>query len=221
MKFNWKNSFQGAGGGALGGAALGATVGSIVPGIGTGIGAGVGAAAGALAGGLGGGMDTPEEYKQIPLYSPEQQQAMQQLLQQGLQGFNPQAIGDAARYQFNTRTVPQLANQFSGLGDNQIYSAAFGQGYGSRKADLESQIAALNAQMAQQQLSFGLQPMFDTDYRPERPSQLTNFTNQLAPIAGQVGGAYLSNKYFGGQRGAKTAPFTGMPATQFIGQGRY
>lgn len=220
MKFNWKNSFATGTGGALSGAALGATLGSAVPGIGTAIGAGVGAAAGGLAGALGGGLDTPEEYKQIPLYSPQQQQAMMQQLQQGQQNFNPQAIGDAARYNFQSRTVPQLLNRFSGLGDNQIYSSGFGSALGGHAADLESQLAALNAQMAQQQLSFGLQPMFDTLYRPERPSQLSNFTNELAPIAGQVGGSYLSNKYFGGNQAGRRAPQIGMNPTQFLGQGR-
>lgn len=221
MKFNWRNSFTGGATGALSGAALGATAGTAFGGpVGTGIGAALGAAGGGLAGFFGGGQDIPEEYKQIARFAPEQQQAILQQLQQGQQNFNPQAIGNAARYAFDTRTVPQLANQFSGLGDNQIYSSAFGQAYGGRKADLESQIAALNAQMAQQQLSYGLTPLFDTDYRPAQPSQLTNFTNQLPAIAGQVGGAYLKNKYFGGNQPAKAAPFTGMnPPTQFLGQG--
>lgn len=200
-RFNWRNALGTGAAGAGSGAALGAMAGNAIPipGVGAGIGAGIGAAAGGLSGFFGGASDTPEEFKQIPLYSPQQQQYMEQLLGQGMQNYDPQAIGDAARYQFKSRTVPQMANQFAGLGDNQISSAGFGQAVGSRAADLESQLAALNSQMAMQQMQMGMQPMFDTMFRPERPSQLSQFTRDLLPIAGSLGGQYLRGKYFGNQ----------------------
>jgi len=207
--FNWKNALGGGAIGAGSGAVIGARAGSIVPG-GAGIGAGIGAGLGGLAGLFGGGMDKQEEFKQIPLYSQQQQQSMEQLLGQGMQNYNPQAIGDAARYQFQTRMLPQMANQFSGLGDNQISSTGFAQAAAGRGADLESQLAALNSQMAMQQMQMGLQPMFDTMFRPERPSQLSQFTNQLPALAGQLGGQFIKNKYFGNQSPVGAQPGGGI-----------
>lgn len=133
---------------------------------------------------------TPARTEQVPLYTPQQQQAIQQFLGAGLGGLGQlgqlgqqqfrvpsSAIGNlfqqtlagtqgpnlsfepiaaAARRQFQTSTVPSIAERFASLGSGGSQrSSAFANQLGSASADLESQLAALGAQYGLQ--SAGLQ----------------------------------------------------------------
>jgi hypothetical protein len=182
MAFNFGQAFGQGTLGALGGASSGALIGSAVPGIGTAIGAGLGGLLGLLAGGASGAsMSQNNGFEQSPnKYSPEQQKALNQTLaigQQNLQnptaGFDP--ISQDARRQFNTQTVPGLAERFTALGGGQR-SSAFQGALGNAGANLESQLAALKAQYGLQnqrnaldQLQTGLTPQQEWIYFGQQP----------------------------------------------------
>ena len=154
----------GAATGALTGAATGASLGSIVPGIGTGLGAIGGGLIGGLSGYFG---STPDEYGQVNLQTPEQQDALSQLLgmltQSGGEGGNYQLaqsyLGsllnrDPAAYdrfaapylqEFEQQTIPRISQRFEGLGGGLgggiPTSSGFGQALGGSAAQLQSDLA--------------------------------------------------------------------------------
>lgn len=206
MAWNWLNAASGGAKGGLGGAASGALLGSfIAPGIGTGIGAGIGGLLGLLAGGASEGTGQTgagSGYEQTPnKFSPEQQKALNQSLSTGMQnlqnptaGFEP--IAQDARRQFNTQTVPGLAERFTAFGGGQggQRSSAFQGALGSAGANLESQLAALRADYglrnqsnALQQLQFGSTPQQDWQYFGQRP----DLGGSLLQAGGGALGQYL------------------------------
>lgn len=92
----------------------------------------------------------PELFQQVPKHSPEVAGQLQGLLGQTFQGLqNPQAgfqpIADQARRQFETQTVPGLAERFTSLGGGQR-SSAFQNALGSAGVGLESDLAAMGSQ---------------------------------------------------------------------------
>lgn len=112
-------------------------------------------------------------------YTPEQQQAFSQVLQQALGGlgknqFDFAPIEDQARRGFAEKTVPTIAERFSSLGSGGSQrSSAFGQQLGAAGAGLETDLAAMKQnyglqqqQMLQNLLGIGLQPQFESLYRP-------------------------------------------------------
>lgn len=185
----------------LGGAATGALLGSVVPGIGTAIGAGIGGLTGLLSGYLGSPETTnnlakkqkkaiasgkaspygaptglPEGVGTYNLYTPQQQQAFNTILQQALSSLGQNQpdfapIEAQARKGFAENTIPSIAERFSSLGAQG--SSAFGQQLGAAGAGLETDLAALRSQynMGQQQnlqnlLRIGLQPQYEAFYQP-------------------------------------------------------
>lgn len=217
--------------GSLQGASAGAGLGSLLGPIGTGVGAGVGALGGGLAGLFGGNnpsqppsaqnqnpamsglSNLPGQFAQLQKFTPEQLNAIKQLLSGGLsqlqnpqQGFQP--IEQLARNQFHQQTIPGLAERFTSLGSGAQRSSAFQGALGSAATGLESNLAALRSQYGMQnqkqglqQLGLGLTPQFENLYFPEKPG----FFSQLAPGVGQGLGSLLSvlallggQKYFGG-----------------------
>lgn len=129
----------------------------------------------------------PSRISTIPRYSPQQVGQLDKLANLGLsnlqnsqQNFNIGALEDQARKQFQTQTVPSIANRF--LAGNTRNSSGFQSALASGGADLESSLAALRNQFGQQQqqtglnqLQMGLQPQFESLYEPESP----NFLGQL------------------------------------------
>jgi hypothetical protein len=192
--------------GALSGAATGAALGSFFPGVGNGIGAVGGGLLGGLSGLYGGDKNnfltgSQGQMQNTPNFTPQQQgvqnQALQQLMQlmgqQGqpnYSGFQP--IEDRARQQFNTQTVPGLAERFTSLGGGQR-SSAFQGALGQYGSDLNSQLSALRSQygvqqqqLGQNQLSslsnIGFQPSFQNQYTTGQPGLL----HELLPLLLQV-----------------------------------
>lgn len=188
-------------GAGLAGAGTGAALGSIVPGLGTAIGAGIGGLSGLLSGYLGSPKTTnqlqkeqkkaiasgkasaygapsglPEGVGTYNLYTPQQQQAFNMVLQQALSGLGQNQpdfapIEAQARKGFSENTIPSIAERFSSLGAQG--SSAFGQQLGAAGAGLETDLAALRSQynMGQQQslqnlLRIGLQPQYEAFYQP-------------------------------------------------------
>lgn len=194
MPFNFAGGAQGA----LGGAGTGAVIGSVIPGIGTLLGAGLGS----LFGGLGGGISQEQKaWEQSPnKYTSQQQSALDALLSQASAGLqNPQSgfdpIQNLARKQFNTQTIPSIAERFSAAGSSGSQkSSAFQNALGSSAADLESQLAALRANYGLQNRS-GLLQQFQLGVNPQKESiyfgQQPGFGSQLLQAGGNITGSYL------------------------------
>jgi hypothetical protein len=179
-----KPNWQGGAAGAAGGAATGATLGSFFPVVGPAIGAAVGGLAGGTLGlsqtardfalGQSGGV---EQYQNL---TPDQQSIIQYLMQLSQEGIeNPyegfDTISQQAQNQFNQQTVPSLAERFTSMGDNSIYSPAFASQIGQAGAGLQGDLAAQRAQYGQQNkqqmiqtLLSLLQPRSENIYRPRQ-----------------------------------------------------
>lgn len=126
-------------------------------------------AAGSLYGLLRGG-GQPAQTQQLQNFTPQQQNALNALLSQGQQNFNPEAISNQARKQFNQQTVPSLAERFTSLGNNSLSSPAFASQLGQAGAGLEENLAGLRSNMGLQQLQLGLTPQFENLYQQRQPS---------------------------------------------------
>ncbi len=173
MAFNWAEALKGAGAGALAGAGTGALAGAPV----AGVGAAFGAAGGGLLGGILGllnGMQPDEAEQLLSRFPPEvQQQIMQQYMsasQGNPQGFEP--FAQQARQNFNTQTIPGLAERFTAMGGGQR-SSAFQGALGNAGANLEGQLAGLKSQYGLQQQN-QLLPMLEQNYQTRQPGFAEN-----------------------------------------------
>jgi len=130
--------------------------------------------------------DTPEQYKQFPNLSPKQIGIQEQLGSSGLdllrqiQGgkFDFAPIENQARQNFNTQTIPGLAERFTALGGGQN-SSAFQGALGQAATGLESNLASLKSQHGLNQqnmqqdllgklLSLNQQPSYNNLYIPQQ-----------------------------------------------------
>ena len=150
------------------------------------------------------------EFLQFSPYTPNQQSAMQQLLQTGLGGLSPQNISfepieQRARQQFQENTIPSLAERFNALSGGQgLRSSAFQTALGRQASDLESSLAALRSQhninllpAYQNMATMGLTPQYESIYAPGGPGAVHaagRAIGQLIPIGGKA----LANYYFPG-----------------------
>jgi len=154
----------------------------------------------ALAGGLASKFGKKGRYEKVPLYNEQQQGALNQLLQQGQQNTNFQGIEDRARQQFQTRTVPSIAERFASAGENRASSGLLGS-LGGAGADLESQLGGLRSQYGMQQLQQGLRPQNENVYRPAQPGFFGGALSGLGGGLGALGMQGLGQHYglFGGK----------------------
>jgi hypothetical protein len=188
----WTGALTGGISGGLAGAGTGAAIGSVLPGLGTGLGALIGGGLGAFGGGFGGysnpssltGKDA--QTQQFQKFNPNQLSALQQLLQQGMQNFNPDALEARARNKFQTQTVPSIAERFTSMGSGGLGSSAFANALGQSGADLEGQLAALRSQYGGQALNFGLQPQFESLYEPETGGLFGGLAQSSGPMLEQL-----------------------------------
>ncbi len=128
----------------------------------------------------------PARTEQLQRFNPQQQNALSQLLSQGLQGIQPQnsgagfePIAKQARTQFQEQTVPGLAERFTSMGNGALSSPAFASQLGQAGAGLEQGLAAQQAQYGLQQqglsqnlLGLGLTPQFENIYQQRQPGFL-------------------------------------------------
>lgn len=149
-------------------------------------------------------------YKQISTLGPEQKAAYQ-----GLQSLGGQAYGQLGSYyndlmsdnsqafqsfaapeqrRFREQTVPDLAEQFAGMGSGALSGSGFRNAAVSAGTDLSERLGAIRAQLraqgAQGLQSLGqqsLQPFYENVY--EKPQG--NFMTEIAPLAGTAAGAFL------------------------------
>ena len=129
--------------------------------------------------------------KNLNMFTPEQQTALQSLLTQGMGNMNFDATEDRARNQFQTQTIPSIAERFTSMGDGGQRSSAFGSQLGGASADLESRLAALRSQFGMNQAQMGLQRQFEPMYMQRQPGMLEQGGSQLMsllPLLMMMGG---------------------------------
>lgn len=129
----------------------------------------------------------------LPLFQPEQQGLINQATQRASSLLQNQPNFDAyeklARQNYQTKTVPLLAERFLGSGNN-LNSGAFRGALGASAANLENMLAASRAGYDQNQLQnllqVALQPQFQGVYEPPRPGFFESALPGLAQGAGQA-----------------------------------
>ncbi len=128
---------------------------------------------------------SPERDIQYQRYTPEQQGGLDQMLQQGLQNFNPDALENLYTKRFQEDIIPSIAERFTSMGDGQR-SSAFESALGRAGSDLTTQLAGLRSQMGQQQLGYGFSPRFDTAREPGTAGFLPGLGGKLLGSFGQL-----------------------------------
>lgn len=151
-------------------------------------------------------------------FDPQQINALNQLLSQGLSGiqsmqqpFDFSPLEQRARSQFQQQTVPSIAERFTAMGAGSQRSSSFPQLLGQAGAGLEEGLAAQRSQLGLQErgqqqnllmnlLGLGLQPRTEQFYIPRSPG----FVESLLPALGQGVGSGLGYlplllSQFGGQ----------------------
>lgn len=135
------------------------------------------------------------KYTRQSLYSDEQNNRSNAVGNQGLkqlqnpyEGFEP--IAQQARNQFYQQTIPSLSERFTSMGSyggsNALSSPSFQQTLGSAGADMNTDLAAMQAQYGQQNqqnalqmLQFGGQPQFENVYEHGGDTALSGAAGQL------------------------------------------
>ena len=144
-------------------------------------------------------LGTKPELQQLQRFNPNQQQGINQSLQYGLQGIQPENFGanfapiaQNARNQFAQSTVPTLAERFTALGGQR--SSAFPQALGQAGANLESSLAGQQSQFGLQDrsqlmqlLGLGLTPQFDYTYQQGSPGLFSGLAGGLGQGIGGLG----------------------------------
>lgn len=137
-------------------------------------------------------LGNPSLIRQVPKYSPEIQGGVNELLSQGFQNLqNPyqgfENISDQARHQYNTQTIPGIAERFAAVPGGQR-SSAFQAALGGSGEDLERGLAGMKEQFGQQnrmnslkQVLIGLQNQPSFDFSRRQGGALENI---FAPLLG-------------------------------------
>lgn len=146
---------------------------------------------------------------QLPNFTPEQQQALSYLLQNGLGGlqqnqFDFGPIEQEARGNFYNQTIPTLAERFTAMGNGQR-SSAFQGALGRAGAGLETSLAGLKSkynllgqQNAMSQIQTGLSPQYQNMYQGAQGGFLQGIApavGQVAGLGGLYGAASLASKF--------------------------
>lgn len=232
MAFNTKGALSGG----LGGAASGAAIGSIVPGIGTVLGAGIGGLLGAFGG---------SERQRMPnirpqsLLRPEQEALYRQAVNAGMQPGAGGAFGASADYyrdllsdnsadanafmapelrRYYQDIVPNLSEQFAGMGSGGLGSSGFRNAQIQGATDLGERLAAIRANL-RQSAAAGLQNIgqvglgrFSENVYPEpQPSFGAGLSSGFGQGLGSAIPSFL-NRPQGQQNqvGANTSPYGGF-----------
>lgn len=173
--------------------------------------------------------DTPATTQQVPNLTPEQQALQNQALGRASElfgqtkpsNFNFAPIEQKAREDFQTKTVPSLAERFVGQGSG-THGSAFRGALGSQGVELETNLAALGAeyglrnQEVQQHhltnlLQQGLGRSFDTTREPGQESFAKQLVKTAAPTVAELG----IKKLFG--YGAEVAPAVKAAVSSSLG----
>lgn len=160
----------------------------------------------------------PATSQQFPTITPQQQnvkgaannQALKMLQSLGGQNnnLNFEPIANRARTQFQTQTIPGIAERFTSLGQGAQRSSGFQGALGQAGSELEQGLAALGSQyglqkqgLEQQLLSLllgtSLSPEAETGINPEEPGFFQNFGSSILNLL-----PTLLGSVFGGPAGA-------------------
>lgn len=158
---------------------------------------------------------SPGRFEQLPTITPEQKSIFDQILQSiggaggplgsGIQNLQNILSGDPgafeafeapARTAFQQKTIPGIAERFTGAGAQE--SSGFTQSLGAAGAGLEENLAAQRAQLQsgaltqlQSLLSGALQPQFTTQGIPGQQGALQGILQALGGAFGGAGGAAI------------------------------
>lgn len=164
----------------------------------------------------------PGKFQQLPRFSAQQQGLQNNILNQlpgmlnqvgnnnNANSFAP--IAQKARTQFNTQTIPGIAERFTAMGGG-LSDSGFQTTLGQAGAGLEESLAALEsqhglAQQGQQQnlllnlLGLGFQPQNENIYMPDQPGFLHGAASGFGQGLGSIGGGALAGFATGGPAGA-------------------
>lgn len=199
-------------------------------------------------------MGTPEKRENVSLLRPEQEPLYQQLVNAGIGSGAGGAFGGAADYyrnllsdngadyqafaapmlrQYNQDIVPNISEQFAGMGSGGLSSSGFRNAQLQGATDLAERLGALRASLRQSGAQ-GLQNIGQLGLQGYSQNMVTQpgspgFLSSVAPavggaigtaIGGPVGGfigsgiGNAAGNWFGGQGnrvGAHTGPYGGMP----------
>jgi hypothetical protein len=159
--------------------------------------------------------DYPSNVETVPNLNPTQMALQNKVMgsagnllyQTNQYKFDFAPIEQQARENFQTKTVPSLAERFVGQGSG-THSSAFRGALGGAGSELETNLAALGAEyglrnQAQQQghlsnlLGYGLQQSQDNFYTPPQEGPGKQLVDAAGNIISNVGGAALSGHLAG------------------------
>lgn len=137
-------------------------------------------------------------FQNIPIFNQQQSGAFGNILQQGQNLLNnpgQSPMAQQAINQFNTQTIPGLAERFTAMGGGQR-SSGFQQALGAAGSGLQQSLAAMGYQQALPLLQLGLTPQYQTAHIPGQQGFLQSIAGPLAQaglgaLTGGVGGALL------------------------------
>lgn len=197
---------------------------------------------------------TPEKHKRVSTLLPNQQPLQEQLVKAGQESGAGGAFGDAADYyrsnlsnnpadfnafaapqlrQFNEDIIPNLSEQFAGMGAGGLSSSGFRNAGIQAGTDLSERLGALRAQLRNSSAAglanigqmglgnFSADQMTQSGSQGILPGLAGSVVNQaVAPWAGGVGAwsANQANNWFGGggnQVGKNKDPYTGPGGLSF------
>jgi len=164
----------------------------------------------------------PESFDQTSRLGPEQQALYQQLLAAGQGAGAGGAFGESADYyrdllsnnsqnfdqmaapelrRFNEQIIPDLAEQFAGMGSGALSSSGFRNAAIGAGTDLSERLGALRAQLRAQGAAGlsgvgaqGLGQFNENIFRPETNGLVGNFFEGASRGAGQAAGAYMGGR---------------------------
>ena len=167
-----------------------------------------------------GGNKNPQ-LAQVPNQTPQGQQALQMLLSQGMQGIQgmpkPQfgPIRQAYEQDFRQNGLPSIAERFAALGEGAGSSSGFRNTMQSAEAGLHTQLAGMEQQFNQQNMSqllqmlgLGLTPQNETFYQPRQKSWWENMLSGLGSGIGSAGTTALGNWALGSNPSSNTTTDT-------------
>lgn len=153
--------------------------------------------------------------EQIQRFTPQQEQALNSILQQalgGLQGnqFDFGPIEQQARTGFAQQTIPSIAERFTSMGEGGQGSSAFQSALGRAGAGLEQGLAGMKQQYGLQQqgnlqnlLGMGLAPQFENVEYQRSPGMLEGLAGPLMKSGlGYFGGGGSMSGLFSKFKGA-------------------
>jgi hypothetical protein len=125
--------------------------------------------------------------QQHSLLNPQQMDLQSLIGQYGKQALtNPgqSPIAQEARHNFNTQTIPSIAERFTAMGgsDNKLNSSGFQAALGNAGAGLNRSLASLDYQQAHQLNQQALRPQFENIAAPKQSNEIVELLLTLLPF---------------------------------------